>query len=373
VVHDEDAYASLSKGSAPPAPPEPEGLVRIGLSSRLGIVSNLLTQQTGKPIVHGARIRRILEEGRFDVVNFHNVSLVGGPGLLSYGGDSIRLYMAHEHWLVCPMHVLWRYQTERCDEKDCLRCAISYRRPPQLHRYDGTFERQLAQVDTYIAMSEFSRDKHYELGFPHHMEVVPYFLPDPEPLTETLRPSKSPHVRPYFLFVGRLEKIKGLDDVIPLFRDYADADLVIAGDGEYGSRLKELARGNERVRFLGRVPSEELARWYEHAIALIVPSVCFETFGIILIEAFQKRTPVIARRLGPFPEIVESSGGGELFSTQDELIAAMHRLQDDRGHRERLAQSGNRAFKERWVESAVIPRYLEVVRRTAERKGRVLR
>ena len=348
-------------------------MIRIGLRSRLGIVSNLLTQQTGRPIVHGARIRRILEEGHFDVVNFHNVSLIGGPGLLGFGGDALRIYMAHEHWLVCPMHVLWRYRRERCDEKDCVRCSLTYQRPPQLYRYDGYFERQLAQVDTFIAMSEFSRDKHHELGFPHHMEVVPYFLPDPEPLTETLRPGKSPHHRPYFLFVGRLERIKGLDDVIPIFRDYAAADLVIAGDGEYRPALEALARGIDRVEFLGRVPSEELARWYEHAIALIVPSVCFETFGIILIESFRNRTPVIARRLGPFPEIVEGSGGGELFWTAEELVAAMRRLQEDVGHRERLAQSGNRAFKERWVESAVIPRYLDVVRRTAERKGRGFR
>ena len=373
VVHDEDAYASLSRTPAPQASDEPEGLIRIGLRSRLGIVSNLLTQQTGRPIVHGARIRRILEEGDFDVVNFHNVSLIGGPGLLSMGGDALRIYMAHEHWLVCPMHVLWRYRQERCDAKDCVRCSLSYRRPPQLYRYDGSFEQQLAQVDTYIAMSEFSRDKHYEFGFPHHMEVVPYFLPDPEPLTETLRPTKSPHARPYFLFVGRLEKIKGLDDVIPIFRDFAGADLVIAGDGEYRATLEAIARGIDRVKFLGRVPSDELARWYEHAIALIVPSVCYETFGIILIESFKNRTPVIARRLGPFPEIVESSGGGELFETAEELVGAMRRMQEDAGHRERLAQSGNRAFKERWVESAVIPRYLDVVQRTAERKGRILR
>ncbi len=373
VVHDEDAYASLSKGPPPPAAPEPEGLVRVGLRSRLGVLSNLLTQQTGRPVVHGARIRRILEEGRFDVVNFHNVSLVGGPGLLGYGASAVRLYMAHEHWLVCPMHVLWRYRRERCDEKDCVRCALTYRRPPQLYRYDGSFERQLAQVDTFIAMSEFSRDKHYELGFPHHMEVVPYFLPDPEPLTETLRPTKSPHARPYFLFVGRLEKIKGLDDVIPLFRDYSGADLLIAGDGDHRPALETLARGIDRVKFLGRVDSDALARYYEGAIALIVPSVCFETFGIILIESFRNRTPVIARRLGPFPEIVERSGGGELFSSPDELLAAMRRLAEDLGHRERLAQAGNRAFKERWVESAVIPRYLEVVERTRERKGRVSR
>lgn len=369
VVHDEDAYLSLSRKAAPPGPEEPPGLRRIGLRSRLGIVSNLLTQQTGRPVVHGRRIARILEEGDFDVVNFHNVSLVGGPGLLSYGRNAIRLYMAHEHWLVCPMHVLWRYKRERCDAKDCVKCALTYGRPPQLYRYDGSFERQLAQVDTYIAMSEFSRDKHRELGFPHHMEVVPYFLPDPEEGELEQGETSPPHDRPYFLFVGRLEKIKGLDDVIPIFRSYPDADLLIAGDGEYRAELEALGAGIERVRFLGRIPLEELRRYYEHARALIVPSVCFETFGIILIESFRYGTPVLARRLGPFVEIVEKSGGGELFWTPEELRTSMHRIQSDPDHRDRLATAGHRAFLERWVESAVIPRYLDIVRQTAERKG----
>jgi glycosyltransferase involved in cell wall biosynthesis len=170
--------------------------------------------------------------------------------------------------------------------------------------------------------------------------------------------------------VGRLELIKGLDDVIPLFERYPDADLVIAGDGDHAEALRELAGGSDRVVFLGRVPFEELSRYYRHALALIVPSVCFETFGIILIESFSKGTPVIARRLGPFPEIVERSGGGELFETPDELLAAMRRIQSDPVHRDTLARQGHRAFRERWVESAVIPQYLEIVRRAAQRRGK---
>ena len=370
VVHDAEAFNMLSPKKDPPPRPEPEGLEVVTLKSGLGTVSNLLTQQTGRPVINGRRIQKILEAGRYDVVNFHNVSLIGGPGLLSYGAESLRLYMAHEHWLVCPSHVLWRYGKERCDQKDCTRCVLSYRRPPQLYRYNGYMQKQLAEVDTFIAMSEFSRDKHYEFGFDHRMEVVPYFLPDPDPNEETAPPDR-PHERPYFLFVGRLEKIKGLDEVIPIFRRYPDADLVIAGDGEYADELKTLASGLDNVKFLGRIPLEQLRAYYHHAIALVVPSVCFETFGIILIESFRFGTPVIARRLGPFPEIVGAARGGELFDGPDDLRAAMDRLRTDPAYRNELAANGRAEFQARWVESAVIPRYLDVVRRTAQRKGRM--
>jgi glycosyltransferase involved in cell wall biosynthesis len=266
------------------------------------------------------------------------------------------------------MHVLWRHGRELCTGRECLRCTVSYRRPPQLWRWTGYLERELRHVDTFIAMSEFSRRKHREFGFPREMEVLPYFLPDPEPGGAAVA-GEPPQGRPYFLFVGRLEKIKGLDDVIPLFRDYPDADLLIAGDGEYAGTLRALGQGIERVRFLGRVAPDELRRYYQHALALIVPSVCFETFGIILIESFRQRTPVIARRIGPFPEIVESAEGGELFESGGELVAAMRRIQADPAHRQRMAENGYRAYVERYSESAVVPRYLDIVRRTAAKKG----
>jgi glycosyltransferase involved in cell wall biosynthesis len=157
--------------------------------------------------------------------------------------------------------------------------------------------------------------------------------------------------------------------VIPVFRNYPHADLVIAGDGEHASALRALASGMPNVVFLGRVPPEALRPYYQHAISLIVPSVCFETFGIVLIESFRQGTPVIARRLGPFPEIMAQSGGGELFETSEELVSAMRRLQDDPSHRQRLASAGYRASVERWSESAVVPRYLEIVRRAARRRS----
>ena len=367
VAYDADAYRTLAPGVAPEPILDDEGVHVVPLESRWGMAGPLLVQQLGRPVVHHRRIRELIDDGGFDVVNFHNVSLVGGPRLLGMAPDAVTLFMAHEHWLVCPTHVLWRHGRERCDGRECVRCQLTYGRPPQLWRSTDLLERELAHVDTLIAMSEFSRDKHREFGLRRPMEVLPYFLPDPSPDDNLV--GAAPQERPYFFFAGRLEKIKGLDDVIPVFRDFPDADLVIAGDGDHAPALRSLAEGLPNVRFLGRIAPEALRRYYKHAIALVVPSVCFETFGIVIIEAFRQGTPVVARRLGPFPEIVEQSGGGELFESASELRAALHRLSSDRTYRQRLATAGYRGYVERWSESAVIPRYLELVRRAAERRG----
>jgi glycosyltransferase involved in cell wall biosynthesis len=375
VIHDVDAYNLLHAGSEPEATPEPEGVEVVRLRSSVGRLSPVLTQQIGRPLVNGQRIRQILCDREIDVTMFHNISLIGGPGILPLG-RGIAVYEAHEHWLVCPTHVLWRHGRELCTGRQCLRCSLHYRRPPQLWRFTGGLDRVLHHVDAFIAKSAFSRDKHREFGFTREMDVIPYFLPREAdgsaeaPLhDEQWRNPASNAGRPYFLFVGRLERIKGLDDVIPAFRRVPGADLLIAGDGEHEIALRALAEGMPNVRFLGRIAADRLAALYRDAAALIVPSVCFETFGIILIEAFRQGTPVVARRIGPFPEIVKTAIGGLLFDGPDDMITAMTRITDEAGMRARLARSARAAFLEHWSEEAVIPEYLELIRRAAERKG----
>ena len=195
-------------------------------------------------------------------------------------------------------------------------------------------------------------------------------LPDPAPgAARRARPGESPHPRPYFLFVGRLEKIKGLDDVIPVFQRYADADLVIAGDGTYRAPLEAIAAGNPRVRFLGNVPQDDLASYYSHAVASIVSTSGYETFGFVIIEAFRRGTPVIARRIGPLPELVDACGGGETFRTPDELEEAFRRIQHEPGRRERLASAAYQGFVDRWTESAVMPGFFAMLDRIARQRG----
>ena len=370
VICDLDAFYSLHHGAEPALSDEPTGIEVIRLRSKAGKFSSLLTQQLGTPIVHRGELRARLESADIDVINFHNVSLVGGAGVLAMG-HAPKLYMAHEHWLVCASHVLWRHNREPCNGRECLRCVLTFRRPPQLWRYTDALHRAAQGIDTFIAMSEFSRRKHLEFGFPFPMQVVPYLIPDADiQQSTTAAPvvTARPHARPYFLFVGRLEKIKGVDTILPAFTRYPDADLLIVGDGQERQPLEAQAAGDPRIKFLGRLPQEKLAQYYAHAIALIVPSVGFETFGLILLESFLQATPVIARRLGPFPEIVAAAEGGELFETTDELLAAMQRLQHDGERRARQGASGRAAVRRLWSESAVVPRYLDLATAAIERQ-----
>jgi glycosyltransferase involved in cell wall biosynthesis len=363
VVCDDDAYRALS-GNDQPIPPEiDDGVVVHRLVSRLGAVAVGLTQQTGRPIVHGTTLRRVLENGGFDVIHYHNLSLVGGPAALAYG-RAVKLYTAHEHWLVCPTHVLWRYHTEPCPARQCTRCQLSYGRPPQLWRHTDLLERHLDHVDAFIALSRFSRDKHREFGFSRDMEVLSGFMRDPGPPEEDVVASE----RPYFLFVGRLESIKGLEDVIDAFATFDAADLLVAGEGTERPGLVARAAGNPRIRFVGFQSGTELSRLYSGAQAVIASSRGFETFGLSVIEAYSRGVPVIARRMGSYLELVENSGAGETFSSVTELQAAMHRMLADSTRRRAMGAAAYACFRASYSEDVVVPRYLALVDRFRSRQ-----
>jgi glycosyltransferase involved in cell wall biosynthesis len=368
VLHDVDAFRMLGGGVDPQPLKEPEGITIHPLRSMLGPLSCLLTQQFGRPLVHGQKMRDILRS-HFDVIHFHNVSLIGGAGVLAYG-NAIKLYTAHEHWLVCPSHVLWRHNRERCDRRECVRCVLRYRRPPQLWRYGSLLKNNAQNVDAFITMSQFCADKHKEFGFERSFSVVGPFLPetetDSENNSETEREAVS---RPFFLFVGRLELIKGLQEVIPLFDKTSPADLWIAGSGGYESNLRRLASNRPRVRFLGHRTPAQLRALYRKAIAVVLPSICFEVFPMVVLEAFREGTPIIARRLGPFPEIVEQSNGGLLFDTSEELRGALGRLTTDTELRKVLSSACRKAFHTLWSEGVAMKQYFDLILRLARERG----
>jgi len=292
--------------------------------------------------------------------------------ILRYG-SGIKLYTMHEHWLVCPTHTLFKFRREACLKPSCLRCQLIYRRPPQLWRYTGMLGAALRHVDAFISPSDFTLRRHHAAGLDIPIVSIPHCLgPEAEEITAAGDLDGVPvPSRPFFLFVGRLEKLKGLQTVIPLFREGGATDLVVAGVGDYAGELKRLASGCERIHFLGWLTSLQLRGIYARAIALLVPSITFETFGQVIIEAYARRTPVIVRDLGPMPEIVAESGGGLLFRDDAGLRDAMQRLRADQTLRDALGDAGHRAYRLRWTEEAHLERYLGLIKEIQDKKRTV--
>lgn len=360
VIHDADSFLLLQpKGTKGDFPNHPNVTVH-SLKSAAGFLSPLLTQQTSVPFFKENKIRSILSEHHYDVIHYHNMSLIGITAL-QYG-DAIKLYTTHEHWLICPMHVLWKYDREVCTERSCLSCQLQGKRPPQFWRYTGLLEKMLRHVDMFISPSRFTLKKHLDAGLKIPIMHIPYFLPGSSP--DQIDPdTELPHPRPYFLFVGRLEKIKGVQNLIPLFRKHTQFELLIAGEGTFAETLKQMAAGSSNIQFLGKLSHSKLQSYYKHARAVIVPSICYEVFGIIIIESFSMKTPVIVNNLGALPEVVEDSGGGMIYDTEEQLLSAMKILAEDEALREDLGQKGYEAFVKYWNDESHMQQYFQLIER----------
>ena len=129
-----------------------------------------------------------------------------------------------------------------------------------------------------------------------------------------------------------------------------------------------MAAGLQNIVFLGALQQSQLQRIYRHAIAVIVPSICYEVFGIIILEAYRERTPVIVHRLGGLQEVAEESNGGFSYQTPEELVTAMERLRADEELRRTMGEQGFKRYLERWSEDAHLQTYFELLERAAQQK-----
>lgn len=163
----------------------------------------------------------------------------------------------------------------------------------------------------------------------------------------------------YFFYVGDFRRYKNLHKSL---EGFAQADLegvvfALAGkkDGVFYPELLETVKRlgiEEKVRFLGYVPDEDLPALYQNALALSFASL-YEGFGLPPLEAMASGTPVILSELSSLPEVSGEAGYYVDAHSTDSLAAAYRALALDKALREKHRQLGlERAQDFTWERSA---------------------
>ena len=364
VIHSPDAYHLSHPGEPPIQYDELPNVTRHELRLRHRKINSLLVHQSGSPAFYTPQIRAVLEATRPDVIHYHNVSLLGAPGLFAMG-DGIKLMTCHEYWLICATHVLFRYNREACTHRTCFRCSLRARRPPQLWRRGGVVERELSELDALIMSSHFAAQRHQEQRLASTFALIPPFVPIPD--LQAVGPRPHQGNRPYFVYAGRLERLKGPQEALKIFHGLADiADLLLIGDGTIRSELANQAASMPHVRLLKAVRQDELSSYYMHASGVVVPSLCYETFGLSAAEAMAHGTPAVVRNHGALAEMIEQSGGGFAFTTDDEARNAIRRLATEPRLREDLRSRCRLHAECEWSRERHLERYFELVNRLVD-------
>lgn len=291
-----------------------------------------------------AELRQIVRDEKPDILHAHNIFPLISPSLF-WAADDARLPVVqtlHNFRLLCPQAQLLRDRQvcEKCVGRTPLPAVLHgcYRgsRPASavlagmlvLHRGLGTWT---TKVDRFIALTAFGRDKFVQGGLPAERVVVkPNFVAVDAAATDQQRAG--------FVFVGRLSVEKGVDVLAQAAAGLPEGSLQVIGTGPDAAALEHCGA----AQMLGHQDSVAVRDAMARAQALVFPSIWYETFGLVIVEAFAMGTPVIASRLGAAVDVVIDGQTGLLFEPGD-AVDLGRKLRWAQDHPQEMAAMGRRA------------------------------
>jgi glycosyltransferase involved in cell wall biosynthesis len=296
-------------------------------------------------------LRAVIRAERPAVAHFHNTFPLLSPAVYyAARAEGVPVVQTlHNFRLLCPNALFFR-SGRTCE--DCLGRAVPwpavrygcYRGSRAgsavvagmvaVHRALRTWSRT---VDAYIALSEFARATLVRGGLPaQKIWVKPNFV--------RRDPGVGSHGGGHALFVGRLSAEKGVETLLSAWdRLGGRIPLVIAGDGPLAGAVAEAARrSGGSVRWVGQQSGEAILGLMKDAGALVLPSLVYENFPMVIAEAFSTGLPVIASDTGSVASLIDHGVTGLHFRTGDpaDLAATVQRAWS---MPELLAEMGRRA------------------------------
>ncbi|HEV3225411.1 MAG TPA: glycosyltransferase family 4 protein [Acidimicrobiales bacterium] len=290
-------------------------------------------------------LRRVIDEERPDVVHVHDWFVHSLIGALRHRDVPI-VMSVHDHSLVCANKRLMQGDAPCSGPgwRKCLRCATAQYGPVKgpttalaLRLRRRTVERT---VDRFAPVSS-SVARHSRLdasGVP--VTVLPNFIPEHDAgcAAGARRPDGLPPGE-FVVFVGDATPDKGIDVLLAAHRRLDARPPVVVVGRPLAESLDPVPEG---VVVLGMRPHDEVLAIMRAAVAIVVPSRCAETFGLVALEAMSAGTVVIAARIGALDELVVHEVTGLLVppGDADALGAALRRVLDDPAARDRMAVAG---------------------------------
>lgn len=299
--------------------------------------------------------KALVRQIRPQIVHHHNVSLLG-YGIINRQGSYANIYTAHDYWLICPQNNLLRNGVQECNGNACITCALRRRKPPQLWRYYNSFKKAIGNIDLIIAPSTYLQRK-----LSQELNIRSVMIANFAPLPPSHIPEQS--YSDYFLFVGALEKHKGIMNLLEVFRKSRDkigSKLLIVGDGSLRSHIKHFIQQyslSHSVVFIGAVGKGELYSLYQGANAVVIPSIWPENAPLVALEALSVGTPVIASNTGGLPEIIEKVDKKLIFNDFVELNNLLLNF-----HKSEFASDKiKKVYEQNFSPKACIDKYIESI------------
>lgn len=255
-----------------------------------------------------------------DIVHIHNLHFAGSPSVIyAVKKSNIPIVLTiHNYRLLCPSGTLFyngRIYTRSLvhnfpidavlkgvyHNSKVLTFWVSF--SLLLHQWFGTW----TLVSRYIILGQHAKEIFSDSklkSITEKMFIKPNFC------FESATPADQ--MGAYYLYVGRLSEEKGLNLLLDAFSENG-LQLKIAGGGPLQNEVMARCDAYPNIHYIGNVDKTAVNSLLKDAIALIFPSEWYETFGMVIIEAFSAGIPVIATRLGQLKFTIKDEYNGLLF------------------------------------------------------------
>jgi glycosyltransferase involved in cell wall biosynthesis len=323
-------------------------------------------------------IQRLVQRHHIQIAHFHNAFPQLSPSTYraaSRAGAAV-VQTLHNYRLLCANGLLLR-RARSCEL--CVGRSIPWRpvlhgcyRESRLassaaaalltaHRILGSYRNH---VDLFLAPTEFVARVHREGGLcAERVAVKPHFIPGD--------PSAGEGGGGFALFVGRLSEEKGIATLLEAWRRSPRLPLKIAGEGPLLPQVQQAALQIKNVELLGKLERGEALELMKRAFVLLVPSLFYETFGLVVAEAFASGTPCIVAAPGAAAELVEPGRSGLHFRRGDaaDLVSKLDWMLAHPGEVACMRRHARAQFEQKYTARENCARLTELYQLALERRS----
>ena len=303
-----------------------------------------------------SKLKLLLEKYHIDLVHLNNVHHYLTPASIipEIKQKNIPIiWTLHDYVILCPNTTFISHEKvcEKCKGGKFYQCILNKCKKnsvqasfvASLESYANKFSDPYKYVDYFICPSVFIKKKFEAFGFDSRKLKQIYNLFDIHSVSGQYEAPLETANRPYIVYVGNILKVKGIFTLVNAMTGL-NLDLLVIGSGEHFGELKELVENGrlQNVKLLGKMPKEEVFRFVQHAMFVVVPSEWYENLPYSLVESLLLAKPVLGADIGGIPELVIDGVTGKLFqpaNTTDLRLKIEWMMSD----KDKLIQMGKKA------------------------------
>ncbi|MBE7038669.1 MAG: glycosyltransferase [Ruminococcaceae bacterium] len=266
------------------------------------------------------KIMQVIDDFKPDIVHMNNINFQLTPSII-YGIKKKKIPLVqtvHDYQMICPNHLLYNFKKnvpcEKCVNGSYINCIKN----KCIHNSTiksilGVIEAKFyslfktyKKVDLFVCPSNFLENKLLSAKkfYKGKTKTIHNFI-DKEKFAATSKVEED-----YIVFVGRLSKEKGIENIAGAAKLLSEYNFVVAGSGPDEDVLK----GIPNIKLAGFLNGDELTYLMGNAKVLILPSVCYENCPLSILEAHSMGVPVVTMNSGGMAELVKNGVTGTLVN-----------------------------------------------------------